>query len=174
MSTRGIEIGQGLVEQEHLGLAHDGAADGDALALAAGKLAGLALEQMLHLEDAGGLADLPVADIPGRTGELQPEPDIVVNAHMRIERVVLEHHGDAPVARLDMVAQHLADPQFARRNLLEARDHAQKRGLAAARGADKDDELAMVDAEVDPLDDLDIAIALVERSEGQSGHGIIL
>ena len=34
----GVEIGERLVEQEHLRLAHDGAADGDALALAAGQL----------------------------------------------------------------------------------------------------------------------------------------
>jgi hypothetical protein len=30
---RRVQIGQRLVEQEHLGLAHDGAADGDALTL---------------------------------------------------------------------------------------------------------------------------------------------
>ena len=31
----GVEVGERLVEQEHLGIAHDGAAHGDALALAA-------------------------------------------------------------------------------------------------------------------------------------------
>jgi hypothetical protein len=36
----GVEVGQRLVEQEGRGFAHDGAADGDALALAAGELAG--------------------------------------------------------------------------------------------------------------------------------------
>ena len=36
---RRVEIGERLVEQERRRLAHDGAADGDALALAAGKLA---------------------------------------------------------------------------------------------------------------------------------------
>ena len=41
----GVEIRQRLVEQEHLRVAHDGAAHGDALALAAGKLARKALEQ---------------------------------------------------------------------------------------------------------------------------------
>ena len=39
----GIEIGERLVEQEDCGLAHDGAADSDALALAAGKLPRLAV-----------------------------------------------------------------------------------------------------------------------------------
>ena len=38
-AQRGVEVGQRLVEQEGLGLAHDGAADGDALALAARELA---------------------------------------------------------------------------------------------------------------------------------------
>jgi hypothetical protein len=39
----GVEVGQRLVEQEDLRLAHDGAAHGHALALAAGQLARLAL-----------------------------------------------------------------------------------------------------------------------------------
>ena len=38
----GVEVGQRLVEQEHLRMAHDGAAERDALALAAGELARLA------------------------------------------------------------------------------------------------------------------------------------
>ena len=40
----GVEVGQRLVEQEHLRIAHDGAAHGDALALTAGKLARIAVE----------------------------------------------------------------------------------------------------------------------------------
>jgi hypothetical protein len=32
---------------------------------------------------------------------------------------------------------------------LQPRDHPQKRGLAAARGADEDDELALFDVQVD-------------------------
>ena len=41
----GIEIRQRLVEQEHLRIAHDGAAHGDALALTAGQLPGITVEQ---------------------------------------------------------------------------------------------------------------------------------
>ena len=40
-----VEVGERLVEQEELRVAHDGAADGDALALAAGKLARIAVEE---------------------------------------------------------------------------------------------------------------------------------
>jgi len=38
----GVEVGERLVEQEHLGIAHDGTAHSDALALAARELLGLA------------------------------------------------------------------------------------------------------------------------------------
>ena len=43
-AQRGVEVRQRLVEQERLRLAHDRAADRDALALAAGQLARLAVE----------------------------------------------------------------------------------------------------------------------------------
>ena len=53
----GVEVGQRLVEQEHLRVAHDRAAQRDALALAAGELARLALEQFADAEDLGRLVD---------------------------------------------------------------------------------------------------------------------
>ena len=53
----GVEVGQRLVEQEHRRLAHDRAPHRDALALAAGELPRLALEQRPELEDLGGALD---------------------------------------------------------------------------------------------------------------------
>ena len=53
----GIEVGQRLVEQEHFRIAHDGAAHRDALALAAGKLLRLAVDQFDDVEHARGLVD---------------------------------------------------------------------------------------------------------------------
>ena len=50
----GVEIAEGLVEEEDLGIAHDGPAHGDALALAAGELAGKAVQQRLQAQDADG------------------------------------------------------------------------------------------------------------------------
>jgi hypothetical protein len=50
----GVQVRQRLVEQEHGGLAHDGAADRHALALAAGQGLGLALQQVFDLQDGGG------------------------------------------------------------------------------------------------------------------------
>ena len=49
----GVEIGERLVEQEELGIAHERAAHRDALALAAGELAGLAVQERLDLQQRG-------------------------------------------------------------------------------------------------------------------------
>jgi hypothetical protein len=54
----GVEVRQRFVEQEPLGVAHDGAADGDALALAAGQLAGLAVEVVRQVQHLGRAFDL--------------------------------------------------------------------------------------------------------------------
>ena len=55
------------------------------------------------------------------------------------------------------VEQHVA-----RGDVLEPRDQPQQRGLAAARGPDEDHELALLDLEVDALDDVDRAVALAD------------
>ncbi len=53
----GVEVGQRLVEQKHLRVAHDGAAHGHALALAAGQLLRLAVHQFDDIEHARGFVD---------------------------------------------------------------------------------------------------------------------
>ena len=53
----GIEIGERLVEQIEEGIAHDGAPDRDALALAARELAREALQEMPDAEHLGGAVD---------------------------------------------------------------------------------------------------------------------
>ena len=54
----GVEIGQRLVEQEHLRVAHDRAAHRHALSLAAGELARIAVEVGREIEDLRGLLHL--------------------------------------------------------------------------------------------------------------------
>ena len=88
-------------------MAHDGAAERHALALAAGELARLALEEFADAEDVGRLLDA-LADLgPGEFAHLEAEGHVVVHAHVRVERVVLEHHGDVAVHGRQVV-DHLA------------------------------------------------------------------
>ena len=76
----GIEVGKRLVEQEHLRFAHDGAADGDALALAARQLRGPPVDVGVEFQNRHGLRD-PLLDLRlGKAGE--PEPERHVLAHV--------------------------------------------------------------------------------------------
>ncbi len=99
----GIEVGERLVEQEDRRLAYDGAAHRDPLALAAGELARQPLEQLLELERLGRLAHAPVDVVLGQLPDLQAVGHVPVHAHVRIERVVLEHHRDVAVLGLEVV-----------------------------------------------------------------------
>ena len=102
---------------------------------------------------------------------LEAEAHVVAHVQMRIERVGLEHHRDAALGRRHLVHDPAADPEHAGGDVLEAGDHPQQRGLAAAGGADEDDELAVVDREIDAADDLDPAEMLLDVAEGETGHG---
>jgi hypothetical protein len=46
---------------------------------------------------------------------------------MRVERIVLEHHGDVALFRWHLVYHASTDPDLARRDILKARQHAQQR-----------------------------------------------
>ena len=90
----------------------------------------------------------------GRPAQLEREAHVVGHRHMRIERVVLEHHGDVALFRRHVVDHALADADFAGGDVFQARDHAQQGGLAAAGRADQHHELAVVDGNIDAMDDM--------------------
>jgi hypothetical protein len=84
-------------------------------------------------------------------GQLQREGHVVEHAHVRVQRVALEHHRQVALGRGQ--PGDVAPVEFDRAavDFGEARDHAQQRRLAAARGPDEDDELALLDLQVTPL-----------------------
>ena len=166
----GVEVRERLVEQEHLRVAHDRAAHGDALALAARELARIALEERDQSEDFGGALDAGFDLGFRRLPELEREAHVVGDRHVRVERVVLEHHGDVPLFRRHVVDDALADADLAARDVLEAGDHAQKGRLAAARRADQDHELPVDDVDRDAVDDLRRAEGLADVADLNSSH----
>ncbi len=166
----GIEIGQRFVEQEQARIAHDGAADGDALALAAGELARQALQQAGDAQHLGGLAH-PCLDLGlRRLARAQAEGDVLEHVHVRVERVVLEHHGDVAIARAHMVHHAPADLDGAFLGFLQPGDGAQQGALAAARRPDQHGELAGRHFQVDAAHGRDMAVALVQAGDLQIGH----
>ena len=113
----GVEVRQRLVEQEGRGLAHERAAHGDALALAAGELRA-ACGRGGRRARACAAASLRPARVDlglRQAADLQAVGDVVVDAHVRVERVVLEHHGDVALARLEPVDHAPADRDACRR-----------------------------------------------------------
>ena len=69
--------------------------------------------------------------------------------HVRVERVVLEHHRDVPVLRRHVGDVPVTDEDLALVDLLQPGEHPQGGGLAASGRADEDHELAVADLQVD-------------------------
>ena len=90
----GIQVRQGFVKQEHLRIAHDGPPHGNPLTLATGQLPGFAVQILTDFQNIGGLFNTLIDLSLGEFADLQPVSHVFTHAHMRIKRVVLEHHGD--------------------------------------------------------------------------------
>lgn len=169
----GVEVRQRLVHEEDLGLTHDGAAHRDTLALTAGEGLRLAGEVVREVQDLRRVLDL-LADLGLRdTGDLEREAHVVGDRHVRVERVVLEHHRDVPVLGRQVRDVAVTDADGAGVHVLEPREHAERGGLAAAGGTDEDEELAVLDVDLQSIDGglLGTRVdpgCLVERD---SGHG---
>ena len=97
-----------------------------------------------HLGDLGTRFALRSAGTPLHA---QAELDVLRDRLVRKQSVALEHHAEAAVARLEIVDHAAVDADLARGRVLEAGDHAQRRGLAAAGRTDEHHELAVLDGE---------------------------
>ena len=159
-----VQVGERLVEQQHLRLLDQRAGDRDALLLSAGELARLAPEVFLDLNELGRalhlLADLLAGIALPRRGipdVRQREGDIVRHGHVRIQRVILEDEPD--VALLRHGGRHilLAEPDFALGDVLKARKHVERGRFAAATRPEQARQLAILKRQVEAVD----------------GHGIV-
>ena len=144
----GVKIGQRLVHQKDFGLAHDGASDRHALTLAAGKLFGFSVKKIRDVKDLCRFHNACFDLLFGCLAQFQRKRDVFVYRHVRIQCVILEDHRDVAILGLDVVDQLVVDVQFALGDLLQARDHAQRRRLAAARRTDQHDKLLIRHFEV--------------------------
>ncbi len=131
-----------------------------ALALAARELRrpALAVVAKPHLVQRLGDA---ARDLVGRQAlAAQAVAHVLRHVHVREEGVGLEHHVDRPAVRRHAGHVLAVDQDAAAIGRLEARDHAQQGGLAAARAAQKGEQLAAPDVEIDAVDRGDRAEAL--------------
>jgi hypothetical protein len=172
----GIKIGKGFVEKEDAGLADDGAADRDTLLLSAGKIAGHAREDILNAEDAGGLVDA-ACDVRGaQAPDAEAESEVLGHGEVRVERVVLEDHGDITVARRQTADVGVADENASGGETFEAGNHAQGAGFAATRRTKQDNKRLVGDFQGEAKDGRDLltaatAVDFGDVLKGDAGHG---
>ena len=166
----GVEVGERLVEEKHLRVANDRAAHRNALALPARKLLWAAIQKLSDVENARGTL-YPLFDLLSwKLFQSQAEGHVLKDRHMRVKRIILEHHRDVPVFRRHVVDQLVADVDLTRGGFLEPGDHAQGRALAAARWSDQHDELAIDYVEIDPLHGRGLVEGLDDVAERHLRH----
>ena len=99
LAELGVERAQRLVHQEGLRLPHDGAAQRDALPVAAREPADARAQQVLDAQDGRHVGHAAV-DLGARQAFVaQRELEVAAHAQVRIEREQLEHHRDVALAR---------------------------------------------------------------------------
>src|SRR5690606_2830116 len=92
------------------------------------------------------------------------------------ERVALEDHGEVAVLGFDVGDVVATDGEGARRDLLEPGDEPQRRRLAATRGADEHEELAVVDVEGEAVEGhhvIELLRCLDERDSRHLRHDLL-
>jgi len=185
----GVEVGQWLVEQEHRRVPHHGARQGHALTLATRELRRLAPPQRVnaqavrHLACAGlgrGVLAPYRRQQPAHARQALPEvqaahqqrrADVFAHRHVRVEGVTLEHHGAVAFAGRQRQQVALAEVQGTGVGLVQAGDQAQQGGLAAARGAEQGEELAVAHGEVQALEHVGGAELFAQAVDVDVRHG---
>ena len=144
-----VQIGERLVQQKDLRLAHERAAERDALALPGGERLGLAHEAVGQPEHGRRLAHAAFDVLLGDLAQLEAERHVVVHRQVGGQRVPLREHRHVAVLRFDVVDLLPVDIQLARGDLFQPGDHAQHRRFAAPGRADQHDELAVADIQAE-------------------------
>ncbi|OQA43860.1 MAG: hypothetical protein BWY50_00717 [Spirochaetes bacterium ADurb.Bin315] len=140
-----IKVGKGFIHQQEAWLHNDHPSQRDALLLSPAQLIG---ESMLGLLQPDKTERFPhfgfylAILLPSR---FQPICDVVIHAHMRKQRVGLEHEPDAPLVHRDVshILSFDGDPTAC--GQLESGDHPEGRGLPAPRRAQKRYQFALLD-----------------------------
>ncbi len=154
MAEQGVDGGKRLIQKQHFRLGDDGSCQRDTLLLAAGKLHRELVDLLRKADDLQNILHFFVGLFLRHFFHLEAEADVVGDAHIREQGILLEHHADAAVPRVDIRDILPVEINFAARDLLKAGETAQQRGLSAAGRPKKRDQLALFNAEADILQNM--------------------
>ena len=152
LAQLGVEIGQRLVEQQQLRLDHERAGQREALLLAAGELGRLAVGEMIELRPWSSTR-ITCSRI-SRLRELWRRPAAGTRRSRTRSCAARSRRTGTPCRdracsagrrspRLDGIDHAAVDLDLARCRAFEAGDRAQRRRLAAARGPEQREQLAL-------------------------------
>ena len=167
----GVEIGERLVQQQHLRFGHQRAGQRHALLLPAGELARIAPGEALELHQREGVSHLALNLLPIEATHDQPEGHIAGHRHMREQGIALEDHRRAPAMGGEVLHLLALEPHPPPVRLGQARDDAQQGRFAAAGGAEEGQELPGRHLQIHILDRDIPAVALGDSREGEQGAG---
>ena len=166
----GIKVRQRLIKQEHLGVADQGAPDGNPLPLTTRQQRRAAVEQAFQMQrppDLGG-AGQPVGLF--HPLHFQRKGDVFGHRHMGVKRIGLEHHGDLAIRRGHVGDIAAIDADGAGAGILQPGNQPQQGGFAAARGAEQGAELALFHRQFNVADRLKRPEILGQVAEFDMGH----
>ena len=165
-----VQGAERFVEQEHAWVQHERARERHALLLSTGKLVRLAPFEAVEANQGERFADPASFLLLLHVREVEAEGDVVLDGEVREERVVLEYGVDRPSVRRTFRDVGPSEQDPSGRGLFEARDEAERRRLATARGAEQGEELTVVDLQGELLEGLDVAEALAQPLEDDLAH----
>ena len=162
-----VEVGKRLVHQQQMRLGSDRTSDCNALLLAAGQLGRIAVDVLADLHAGECVLDAAVDLVLGQLLNVQAEGDVLAHGHVRPQSVGLENQVEVALARrsevslgsvYDLLAVH-EDGAVLR--LLQTGYNAQRGGFAAAGRTEQRHEVAVLDGEVNVLQDVVFAVVFI-------------
>ena len=167
-----VQGGQRLVEQQQFRPLHQRACQRDALALAAGELVRLARTEATHLHDLEYLLHLAPDVGAAHALLLESERHVLLDVHVREERVGLEHHVHRALVGRNGAHVRAIDVQGARGGCLETGQHAQQRRLARTGASQQAEDLPAPDVQRDVVDGHKVAEFLGDVEDANVGRRI--
>ena len=138
-----VKVGQRLIHQQNVRLDAQCTSERDALLLTAGKALRHTVGVLVDLHELHELLGLGLYLVLGELLVFQAELNVFSDGVVREDGVVLEDHANVALGGVKVVYALLTEEEVAALDAVEARDHSQKCGLAAAGGTKQREKLAL-------------------------------
>ncbi len=146
----GVEVAEGLVQEQHTRLGDQRARESDALLLAAAEQRPGPIFESGQADEIERAQDAVLDFVLGKPARFERKGDVFRHGHVRPNRIGLKHHADVALIgrqQPSAVTDHdrlIAEKDIAGVGCLQTGDHAQGGGLTAAARAEQSENLAVI------------------------------